>query len=51
MADFEADSVNGPNEISNPQSPGYSDVLGIVGKRDMYIFGEEDEAPWADPSL
>ena len=51
MADFEADSVNGPNEISKPQSPGYSVVLGIVGKRDMYILGGEEEGPAAEPSL
>lgn len=43
MADLEADSIKGPKEISNPQSPGYSVVLGIVGNRDMYIplsYGE-----------
>ena len=33
VADLDADSVKGPNESSNPQSPGYSVVLGMVGKR------------------
>ena len=34
MADFDADSVKGPKEIWNAISPGYSDVLGIVGSRE-----------------
>ena len=33
MADFDADSVSGPKEIWKAQSPGYSVVLGIVGKK------------------
>lgn len=33
MADLEADSVRGPNDIWKLQFPGYSVVLGIVGRR------------------
>ena len=32
MADLDADSVSGPKEIWKLQFPGYSVVLGIVGK-------------------
>ena len=41
VADLEADSVGGPKEISKPNSPGYSVVLGIVGKWEGYGTGEE----------
>ena len=34
MADFDAELVKGPKEIWNAISPGYSDVLGIVGSRE-----------------
>ena len=32
MADLDADSVSGPKDIWKFQFPGYSVVLGIVGK-------------------
>lgn len=51
MADFDADSVRGPNEIWKPQSPGYSDVLGIVGNREMYMLGGEAQVPGVEALL
>ena len=53
MADFEADSVRGPKEIWNPISPGYSDVLGIVGSRETTenMFGGDMDGPGGDASL
>ena len=53
MADFEADSVKGPKEISNVISPGYSVVLGIVGSRETTpnMFGGYMDGPGVEASL
>ena len=53
MADFEADSVKGPKEIWNPISPGYSDVLGIVGSRETTpnMFGGDIDGSGVEASL
>lgn len=53
MANFEADSVKGPKETWNPISPGYSDVLGIVGSRETTpnMFGGDMDRPGLEAPL